>query len=341
MLFKIVLIIVFLMDFFVWPFVAFILPLPLLVWLVFPHIHMTGKNIVSDALRVPFFNRVAGMTHHRRSSSGRMIALFMILAWVCFVLSAMRPVRYENELPAFHEARNIMMAIDLSTSMARKDFDINGYSVSRVEVVKSVVRDFIVKRAGDRLGMVIFGTKAYTLAPLSQDLKTLDELFADVNLGIAGEQTAIGDALAMAVQNVAKIPKGKKIIILMSDGYNNAGTVMVSQAIELAKTQGIAVYTIGIGSERKNKTTFLGLLGGNDNPGWDEMTLKKIAKDTGGRYFRASSTKDLIDVYREIDRLETMTVENKGFKPKRELFYYPLLLGLIFWLIAQRKRRHS
>lgn len=329
------------MDFFVWPFVAFILPLPLFVWLVFPHIHTTGKNIVSDALRVPFFNRVGGMTHHRRMSSGRLIAFSMILAWVCFVLAAMRPVRYENELPAFHEARNIMMAIDLSTSMARKDFDINGYSVPRVDVVKSVIHDFIVNRAGDRLGMVIFGSKAYTLAPLSQDLRTLDELFADVNLGIAGEQTAIGDALALSVQNIAKVPKGKKVIILLSDGYNNAGTIMVSQATELAKKQGISVYTIGIGSTKQNKTTFLGLLGGNDSQGWDEMTLKKIAKDTGGRYFRAKSTKDLIDVYREIDRLETMVVENKGFKPKRELFYYPLLLGLGFWLFAQRKRKKS
>ena len=230
------------MDFFVWPFVAFILPLPLLVWLTFPHIHTTGKNIVSDALRVPFFSRATGMTHHRRMSSGRLIALFMVLAWLCFVLAAMRPVRYENEMPAFHEARNIMMAIDLSTSMARKDFDINGYAVSRMDVVKSVVHDFIAKRAGDRLGMVIFGTNAYTLAPLSQDLRTLDELFADVNLGIAGEQTAIGDALALAVQDVAKVPTGKKVIILLSDGYNNAGTIMVSQAIELAKKQGIALF---------------------------------------------------------------------------------------------------
>ena len=329
------------MDFFVWPFVAFILPLPFLVWLMLPHIHMTGKNIISDALRVPFFNRVSGMSHHARSSSGKMIAFSMILAWICFVLAAMRPVRYENELPAFHEARNIMMAIDLSTSMARKDFDLDGYAVARIDVVKNVVHDFINKRSGDRLGMVIFGSKAYTLAPLSQDLRTLDELFVDVNLGIAGEQTAIGDALALAVQNVAQIPDGKKVIILLSDGYNNAGSLLVSQAITLAKKQKIAVYTIGIGSERKNKSGLLGLLGGNENLGWDEMTLKKIAKDTGGRYFRAKSTNDLVDVYREIDRLETMTVENKGFKPKKELFYYPLLLGLGFWLLAQRKRRLS
>jgi Ca-activated chloride channel family protein len=339
--FKIVLIIVFLMDFFVWPFVAFILPLPLLIWLMLPHIHKMGKNIISDALRVPFFNRVSHLTHHRRLASGKLIAIPMILAWICFVSAAMRPVRYEDELPAFHEAYNIMMAIDLSTSMARKDFDINGISVSRIDVVKNVVRDFINKRSGDRLGMVIFGSNAYTLAPLSQDLKTLDELFRDVDLGIAGEQTAIGDALALAVQDIAKIPKGKRVIILLSDGYNNAGSLLVSQAIELAKKQNIEVYTIGIGSARQNKTSFLGLLGGNDNTGWDEITLKKIAKETNGKYFRARSTKDLVDVYQEIDRLETTTVENQGFKPKKELFYYPLLAGLIFWLLAQQKRMRS
>ena len=329
------------MDFFVWPFVAFILPLPLLVWLVFPHIHLTGSNIVSDALRVPFFNRVKGVSHTRHLSSGKMIVLPMILAWVCFVLAAMRPVRYENGLPAFHEARNMMLAIDLSTSMAEKDFNVNGSPVSRIAVVKSVVHDFITKRQGDRLGMVIFGTRAYTLAPLSLDLRTLDELFADVDLGIAGKQTAIGDALALAVQDVAKVSKGKKVIILLSDGYSNAGTIMVSEAIELAKKQGISVYTIGIGAVNKNKTTLLGLLSGADNLNWDEKTLKKIADETGARYFRAKSTKDLVDVYREIDRLETMTVENKGLKPKRELFYYPLLVGLAFWLLAQRKRRRS
>lgn len=329
------------MDFFVWPFVAFILPLPLLVWLVFPHIHMTGKNIVSDALRVPFFNRIARETHSKHLSSGKIIVLPMVFAWLCFILAAMRPVRYENDLPAFHEARNIMMSIDLSTSMAREDFDVNGSPISRIAVVKSVVHDFIAKRQGDRLGMVIFGSRAYTLAPLSQDLRTLDELFADVNLGIAGEQTAIGDALALAVQDVAKIPKGKKVIILLSDGYSNAGTVLVSEAIELAKKQGISVYTIGIGAARKNKTTLMGFLSGDSNLNWDEKTLKKIADETKGRYFRANSTKDLVEVYREIDRLETMTVENKGAKPKRELFYYPLMIGLVFWLLAQRKRRRS
>ena len=328
------------MDFFVWPFVAFVLPLPLLIWLVFPHIHKMGKNIISDALRVPFFDRVSNLAHHRRLASGKLIAIPMVLAWMCFVVAAMRPVRYEDELPAFHEARNIMLAIDLSTSMARKDFDINGLSVPRIDVVKNVVHDFINKRSGDRLGMVIFGSNAYTLAPLSQDLKTLDELFRDVNLGIAGEQTAIGDALALAVQDIAKIPKGKKVIILMSDGYNNAGSLLVSQAIKLAKNQDIQVYTIGIGSATQNKSSFFGLLG-NENTGWDEMTLKKIAKETGGKYFRAQSTKDLVDVYREIDRLETITVENQGFKPKRELFYYPLLAGLVFWLSAQRKRKRA
>ena len=141
--------------------------------------------------------------------------------------------------------------------------------------------------------------------------------------------------------SINSIKQGKKIIILMSDGYNNAGTLLVSQATKLAQKQNIAVYTIGIGTARQNKTSFLGLLAGDEMLGWDETTLKKIAKETGGKYFRAGSTKDLVDVYREIDRLETINIERKGFKPKRELFYYPLLIGLVFWLLGQRKRRRS
>jgi len=235
-----------------------------------------------------------------------------------------------------------MLTIDLSTSMMRKDFDLNGHSISRIDIVKNVVRDFIIKRTGDRLGMVVFGTTAHTLAPLSQDMKTLDELFADVDLGIAGEKTAIGDALAVAVQDTAKVPEGKKIIILLSDGFSNAGVISVPQAIELAKKQKIAVYTIGIGSSNtQNSGPIDKLLGGGNNYTWDEQTLRMIAKETGGQYFRAQSTKDLVSVYRKIDRLETTKVDSPLARPKRELFYYPLALGLLFWFFAGRNRRHK
>jgi len=326
------------MELFVWPFIAFILPLPFLVWLVSAHLPIRQAKAQADALKVPFFDRIAGMSHAYRPPAHRLKMLFLSLAWIALVTAGMRPIVYDEALPSWHEARNIMLTIDLSTSMAKKDFDLQGYAISRIDIVKNVVRDFITKRNGDRLGMVIFGTRAYTLAPLSQDMQTLDELFADVDLGVAGEQTAIGDALALAVQDTAKVPEGKKIIILLSDGYNNAGVISVKQAIDLAQKQKIAVYTIGIGSANKKQGGVSDLFGGKTYT-WDEQTLRTIAKDTGGQYFRAQSTQDLISVYRKIDRLETTKVDSPLARPKRELFYYPLGLALLFWFFASRKRR--
>ena len=297
------------------------------------------SNLKSDALRVPFFGRIKALAHTNRPVSTRLISVFLILAWMCLILAGMRPFRYEDTIPVPQEARNIMLAIDFSTSMARKDFDLLGQPVSRIDVVKSVVRDFITKRVGDRLGLVVFGSAAYTLAPLSLDMQTLGDLFEDVGLGVAGEQTAIGDALALAVQDTAKVPVGKKVIILLSDGFNNAGSISVSQATELAKAHQIAVYTIGIGGPRKNKTNLFGLITEDVTYNWDERALKRIASETGGRYFRAESTSDLTEVYRKIDQLETTDSEGRVVRPRKELFFYPLLAGLVFWTLAQYKRR--
>ena len=270
------------MEIFVWPFVALMLPLPLLVWLISAHLPIKQAKAKADALKVPFFDRIKGLAHTYRPPAQRLNLFLLTAAWLCLVVAGMRPMKYDDDLPSWHEARNIMLTIDLSTSMMKKDFNLRGQSISRIDIVKNVVRDFIIKRSGDRLGMVVFGTTAHTLAPLSQDMKTLDELFADVDLGIAGEQTAIGDALAVAVQDTAKVPEGKKIIILLSDGYSNAGTISVSQAIELAKKQKIAVYTIGIGSSNSAKAGPIDRLLGATNYTWDEQTLRTIAKETGG-----------------------------------------------------------
>ena len=329
------------MDFFVWPFIAFLLPLPILVWFLSAHMPIKMARAKADSLRVPFFHRIVDMGHTYRPPAQKARFFLMALAWLCLVLAGMRPIKYDDSLPSWHEARNIMLTIDLSTSMMKKDFDLNGRSVSRINIVKNVVRDFIAKRTGDRLGMVVFGTTAHVLAPLSQDMKTLDELFADVNLGIAGEQTAIGDALAVAVKNTANIPEGKKIIILLSDGYSNAGVISVKQAIDLAKKQKIAVYTIGIGSTNTPKAGLIDKMFGGTTYTWDEQTLRTIAAETGGQYFRAQSTRDLVSVYRKIDRIETTKVDSPLSRPKRELFYYPLGLGLLLWFCANYKRRHK
>lgn len=325
------------MDNFVWPFLIFILPLPWIVWQISRYFAARVET-KSDALYVPFFYRITGMNRSAFTVLQPIKSVFLILAWILLVLASMRPVYYITDIPNFHEARNIMLAIDFSTSMAERDFAITGRVASRIDVVKMVVRDFIDKRKGDRLGLIVFGSQAFTLAPLSQDMKTLDELFMDVDLGVAGEKTAIGDALALAVRDTAKIPEGKKVIIILSDGFNNSGTVSVADAVALAKKQNISVYTIGIGSKKKKSKSLLSVLS-QGGYGWDEKTLLAIANETNGKYFRAESGEDLQDVYHQIDTLETTTLEGLKVRPKQELFYIPLLLALACWLIAERQRK--
>lgn len=326
------------MEHFVWPFILLILPLPWLVRIFSARLKNKSVEVTPGALRVPFFDRVAAFGTFQGAPDTRTAGYWLIAAWLCFVLAAMRPVTYGTAADIPREARNIMLAIDVSGSMGEQDFDVAGRPVSRLSLVKNVVSDFIAKRTGDRLGLVVFGSEAHTLAPLSADLKTLSDLFADVGIGIAGEQTAIGDALALAVENTAKVPADKKVIILLSDGYNNAGVISVGQAVELARKQGITVYTIGIGADQK-AMDFFGMLPIQTGPALDEKTLMAIADATGGRYFRARSTADLVNIYQIIEQLETTPIEDNPVRPRIELFYIPLILGLVCWFMAQIKRR--
>ena len=326
------------MDYFLWPWTILILPLPWVVRFFARRFRPAKASYILDALYVPFFDRIAGLAKTRQPISLISKNICLITAWCLLVIAGMRPFRYETDMPNHHEARNIMLAIDLSGSMAQQDFHVNGTPVTRIQVVKDVVQDFVNRRGGDRLGLVIFGSSAHTLAPLSSDMKTLEDLFQDVDLGIAGEKTAIGDALALAVQDTAKVPEGKKAIILLSDGFNNAGAVSIPQAISLAKKQGIIVYTVGIGTtQRKIKNVWD--LFGSGNYSWDEKTLRQIAEGTDGHYFYAETTEDLQGVYRKIDRMETTSVEGISIRPRRDLFYYPAAAALLFWFLAQRRRR--
>ena len=318
------------MDQFLWPFVALILPLPWLIRRLVTPAHAKSAGNKADALRVSFFYRIATLSHTSQPNSITTVPLFLVLAWVCLVLAGMRPVIFEDEIPIKHDARNIVLAIDFSPSMVREGFTVNGRTISRVNIVKNVVRDFIEKRKGDRIGLVLFGSRAETLAPLSQDTQMLEELFADAGVGIVGEQTAVGDALALSVKNTARTPDGEKIVILLTDGVSNAGEVSIEQGIELAKSQNIRVYTIGIGSKV-----------GGIYYGGDEEALKKIASETGGYHFQAASPNDLTAVYHKINDMEAVTLDGRSVRPRRELFYYPLLLGLVCWILAQRKRRTS
>lgn len=311
-----------------WPFAFFLISLPVLTRvLLVAHLNEEHKNI--SALRVPFFDRIGGFGRFTMPNFSFLRGLLLWAAWAFFVLAAMRPIAYQDTLPLPHEARNIMLAIDVSGSMGEKDYDINGLSVSRLSMVKTVVNDFIKNRADDNIGMVVFGSEAFTYAPLSFDKKTLRDLFGEVELGIAGEQTAIGDAVALSVQGVQNAPQDSRIVILLSDGSSNAGSVSVAQAIDLAKKSGVKVYTVGIGADQKMIQSLMGMLmlgGGSD---LDEKTLQAIANETGGKYFRATSTSELQEIYQTIDALERVQSDELIARPRTELFYMPLMVCLV------------
>lgn len=326
---------------FVWPFAFFLIAVPVLVRLFIMASKESGENL-SVALRVPFFNRTGRFEATTAVYlPSKTVGVLLSIAWAFFVLACMRPIAFLDTAPIDRRARNIMLVVDTSGSMNQEDFLVQETPVSRLYIVKQVVDGFIKNRPEDNLGLVIFGSEAYTYAPLSFDKQTLRSLFSEINAGIAGETTAIGDALTMAVQDVSGVPNDSKIVILLSDGYDNASVVPVEKALEIAKKQNVKVYTVGVGSDVQMANTFMGLVPVNPSADLDEKVLKRIAKQTGGKYFRAKSTKQLQEVYEDINSLERVKAEDITARPRVELFYLPLLIAMGFLLAAFTQKRRQ
>jgi len=206
-----------------------------------------------------------------------------------------------------------------------------------LSVVKQVVGDFVVRRESDRLGLVLFGSQAYLQAPLTFDRSTVNTLLQEAQLGFAGEKTAIGDAIGLAVKRLRLRPESSRVLILLTDGANTSGEVSPLKAAELAKQEHIKIYTVGVGA---SEMTVPGLFGSNFgarriNPSvdLDETTLKTIAESTGGRYFRARNPEELNNIYAILDTLEPVEQNDEVFRPVRSLFYWPLALAFISSLL--------
>ncbi len=329
------------MELFLWPLMFLLLPLPLIVRRVFSRTETestTQTTIV--ALRVPFFNQVSHFTVPNAGGTPRPTKWPLILTWILCVCATARPVWYDTAQALPQNARNIVLALDTSGSMQEQDFDINGQPVTRLDLVKAVVDDFVQKRTGDEISLVVFGSEAYTYTPLTYDLKTVQKLLREVNIGMAGEMTAIGDALALGVGNVAKLPADSRIVVLLSDGKTNAGVVNVPEAIEIAKKTGVKVYTIGVASKPRQVKNFFGFNEIVDPAAdLDEKALTYIAQSTGGQYFRATTSQELKGIYDLIDTLEKSEQDGQLYRPRKELFYWPLTGALFCFLIACYKRR--
>ena len=310
-----------------WPWIFLLLPLPWLVWRFLPPAASQGP----PALYAPFVLDIAehaGITQH--SGRRRFRAILLSLVWILLLCAASRPQWLGEPVELPETGRSLMLAVDVSGSMETPDLDLEGSRGSRLDVVKQVAGEFLKRRTGDRLGLILFGTRAYLQAPLTFDRKTVSKLLGEARIGIAGKQTAIGDAIGLAVKRLRDSGNRDAVLILITDGANTAGTVTPRRAAELAAQAGIKIYTIGVGARQIQVRDFFGTRTVNPSADLDEDTLKYIAKVTGGRYFRATDRKSLEAIYMELDRLEPAEAGSRVVRPVTSLFCWPL--GAAFFI---------
>ena len=319
------------------PFILLALPLPLLVFFLGKE---KNEPEATSALYVPFFNVLKKECEGISKRFSFFSKIFLVLAWLFFVLSAARPLFVDAPISIQEKQRQLMLLLDVSGSMEEDDFMIENKRVSRLFMVKRLAEDFLKKRTGDAVGLTLFGTEAYTYVPLTTDTKTAAQMLSEIGIGIAGDKTAIGDALGLALKNMKDIPEESKVIVLLSDGSANTG-VLPEKMLEIAQKEGIKIYTIGIGSAPYTVNTFFGRRQVNPAAGLDEAFLKKVAKQTGGKYFRATNSFDMKNIYDELNRLEPIEKESTLIYPTKELFFYPLFFGLFLGFCAFLFRREA
>ena len=297
------------------------LPLPWLARALMPPARERG-----GALRIPFFRTLADADAQggARSRRGALSFVAKCLAWALLVFAAAQPQWVGPPQPVPTQGRDIMLSLDLSGSMGTPDFEVGGRAVDRFSVVRAVAREFALHREGDRVGLVLFGTRAFLQAPLTPDLPTVAELLDQSEVGLAGDETAMGDSIGLAVKHLRERPEGERVLVLLSDGASNAGVLDPQRAAQLAKDAGVRVYAIGVGTGAQAIQTPFGVRAMSGGAGPDEASLREIAALTGGRYFRAGDTESLIAVYHEIDALEPVAGAPATVRPTRALFAWPL-----------------
>ncbi len=267
------------------------------------------------------------------------------LAVILLIAALARPQWGTRQVSVMTEGVNIVLAVDLSESMAALDFRKQGKIINRLEAVKDVVEDFVAKREGDRIGMAVFGSQAYTQLPLTRDYNTLVSVLERLEIGAAGPKTAIGDAIGIALKRLADIPSQSNVIILLTDGESNAGEIPPETAAQIAREKGVTIYTIGVGTRGEAPFLMRSPLFGERyvtrKVTIDEKTLKSIAEMTGGLYFRAEDTEGLREIYNTIDRLEKTEVAVKQYARYNDLypcFLLPGLLLLALWCLLVNTR---
>ncbi|RMH19416.1 MAG: VWA domain-containing protein [Gammaproteobacteria bacterium] len=317
-----------------WPYIFLLLPLPYLVWRWVPPVR---QQVLSAS--VPFVDELISDTGeviarpvNFRASMKMILAL---LCWLCYLAAMARPQWQGDPVTLPVAGRDLMLAVDISGSMQMQDFELSGTRIDRLTATKTVANTFIDGRKGDRVGLILFGSHAYMQVPLTFDRQVVKKLLDESVIGLAGKETAMGDAIALAVKRMKATQSSgtrktipERVLILLTDGASNAGNLDPLDAASLAEEAGIRIYTIGMGAYRMQEVSLFGTRSINPSADLDEETLKNIARKTQGRYFRAHDMQSLQKIYAEINQIEPVQRDTRIFRPLKDLFFWPL--GIAF-----------
>ncbi|MDH0895253.1 MULTISPECIES: VWA domain-containing protein [unclassified Pseudomonas] len=314
---------------FAWPWIFLLAPLPWLLRALLP-----PADSGEAALRVSFLGELEGLSGRRARANlpaWRQQAPFVLL-WLLLVTAAARPEWVGEPLPLPASGRDLLLAVDVSGSMEHADMQWDGEEISRLTLVKKLFGDFIEDRRGDRIGLILFGSRAYLQSPLTFDRRTVRTWLDEALVNIAGPQTALGDAIGLAVKRLRQRPADSRVLVLITDGANNGGEIEPRTAARLAAEQRVKIYTIGIGADPR-QSGVIGMLGLNPGVDLDEATLIDIAEQTGGTYFRARTSEELRDIEAALDKLEPAAQLPTRARPALALYAWPLGVALLISLL--------
>ena len=304
-----------------------------LVPVFYGYLKGTGSGRIRFSSLAPFGGIPPSLSVQLRN----ILIVFRCMGIGLCVIALARPQAGQKETEIVTEGIDIMLCLDTSGSMRALDFEREGKRTDRLDVVREVVKAFIQKRQNDRIGMVVFGEQAFTQCPLTMDYGVLLSFLDRIEIGMAGDSTALGSALATGVKRLKEVPGESKVIILVTDGRNNAGRIAPETAAEIAKTYEVKVYTIGVGVEGESPFLMETLFGKRyvyQKVDLDEETLKQIADVTGGAYFRAQDTASLEEIYEQIDQMERTEAKVKEYMEYEELFAQFAFPGLLLILVG-------
>ena len=313
-----------------YPWLAVLVIMPLLL-------RVKRQATTEAALTLPALARLASEPSGRKGKHVSLSSVLAMIIWLMLVLAATQPRWLGEPVTLPQQGRDLMLALDLSGSMEIADMQYQGQSVNRLDAVKSVVSDFIKRRQGDRIGLILFADAAYQQTPLTFDLVTVQKMLDDSVLRLVGTRTAIGEAIGLAVKRLNTYDSSNKVLILLSDGANTAGNIQPLEALQLAKAAGVRIHTVGVGAEQMVQQSVFGQRVVNPSQDLDERLLTKLAEDTGGRYFRARDLNELNQIYQLIDQLEPIERDSVTYRPQRSLLHWPLAVAMLLsFVLAAR-----